>query len=282
MKLHEALKIPLIDVFNAYNIRFSHQIGNNSYYFSPFVEQKTGSIHFFKKGHLQKWHDFASGLGGDVVNFVRWIESCDTAKALEILECSFFSAVNYSHSAEPVETAEDIARQAVTHVYNTVKIGSLLAYMQERNLPNRIVKEYRYTYKGRNYYAFGMENLSGGIEIRSKYSKSCIGAKDLIVIETKSNDWIVFEGITDFLSAISYYQKQPQKNVLILTSTSLVKRAITFLGQKQVGKLYCYLDNDDAGQKAFNHFSQVFSCKNISSELYPNFNDFNAFICQKH
>lgn len=59
----------------------------------------------------------------------------------------------------------------------------------------------------------------------------------------------IFEGFFDFLSTLVYYgQSQPNANVLVLNSVSMIDRAIDKFKTDGIHTLYTYLDHDAAGE----------------------------------
>jgi hypothetical protein len=66
------------------------------------------------------------------------------------------------------------------------------------------VREVHYAFKGKPYFAIGLQNDSGGWELRKKYLKNCTSPKDVTHIKNGNQKLTVTEGILDLLSIIGY------------------------------------------------------------------------------
>ena len=139
----------------------------------------------------------------------------------------------------------------------------LLEYLESRGIPasigQRYCKEAHYTVRDREYYGVAFLNILGGMEIRSRSFKGCHGVKAPSVVSVektkRTSCCCVFEGFMDFLSYMVLEEKGVPDIVqsfpydcIILNSTSIIQRAIPFIGVYHIA--YCYLDNDFAGKQA--------------------------------
>ena len=130
----------------------------------------------------------------------------------------------------------------------------------------------------KEYYGIGFMNDSGGIEIRSKYFKGCLGKKDITTINNNSDSVLIFESWSDFISYLTLKNETfNQENYIILNSTSLTKRAGILLQNYKLVSLF--LDNDEAGDKAT---KSIINSSNISvidcRNLYKNHKDLNDYL----
>ena len=89
----------------------------------------------------------------------------------------------------------------------------------------------------------------------------------------------MFEGFFDFLSTLVYYgQTQPNANVLVLNSVSMIDRATDRLKGQGIHTLYTYLDHDAAGEAAKSHLeAQHFKVQN-ASKFYHGHKDANDML----
>lgn len=82
---------PKISVFAAWELCFPNPPTRCGVYKSPFRHDKTPSFSIFDGGG--RWHDHATGEGGDAYEFVKLAKSCDFAEAKRILTGEAISKV---------------------------------------------------------------------------------------------------------------------------------------------------------------------------------------------
>ena len=154
-----------------------------------------------------------------------------------------------------------------------LKNRSVYSFINEPNL-----KEIHYKLKGKNYFAIGFQNRSLGYELRSKYTKICIGRKDITLIENNSNTICVFEGFIDYLSYKNLNKGFYNKNCdfLILNSIALINKCYAILDQYSLIELY--LDNDAAGKNCTNQILSKHQNAIDKSSLYSDYKDLNDWI----
>lgn len=168
----------------------------------------------------------------------------------------------------------------------------LLEYVSERHVSIEVAKRYcsEVHYQagyGRFYYAIAFLNVSGGMEVRNKYSKRCIGGKDISVIRNEPNSTIhccVFEGFFDFLSYMTLKEMGDSKvclsddaDYIVLNSVNNIGKAFPIIAQ--YNHIHCYLDNDNAGHTATEIIASLHPEKVIDeSRRYMPHNDLNNFL----
>ena len=78
----------------------------------------------------------------------------------------------------------------------------------------------------KKYFGIGFYNNSGGVEIRNKYSKICLGKKDITVIKIqdhRNNEICVFEGFFDYLTLKNIEKSENvTSDYLILNTTAML------------------------------------------------------------
>ena len=267
--------------------------GNDLWYDSPLrPEEKTASFHINKIKNT--WFDFGIGKGGNIIDLVVSLQNCDVPTALDFIE--------NTHSSEPITTIKrDIkpisAPSERTETFKLDEIrknfaASLLRYFEERKINTALIQAcavqvHFSNSKGKAFFGIGMKNISDGYEVRNRHFKGCVGKKDLTFWQGKNSEAIlIFEGMFDFFSALTYFGKTFLDNdILILNSAALQERAITFIKDRpQYKKISLFLDNDAAGQVVADRIQEVFSDKIIepSFALYLRYKDFNAFLVAKN
>ena len=157
--------------------------------------------------------------------------------------------------------------------------SKLLGYLEERGIDAHVAisncEELRYRVHGKRYYAVGLRNRSGGMELRNRFFKGCIPPKDISLKRNGSEVCAVFEGFMDYLSAMQL--GIIASDWLVLNSVSNVEKAVKVLQGYE--RIECYLDNDEAGQRAFQKLRDSFGDKVIDrSSLYAGHKDLNDYL----
>ena len=158
----------------------------------------------------------------------------------------------------------------------------LLRYLEQRQIPVEIAQKYcreiRYELNEKTYYGIGFKNDSGGWEIRNPYFKTSSSPKDITTFNNASDEAVVFEGFTDFLSFQFLHKNLPENNqdVVVLNSVSFFERARPFMEQHRAIRLY--LDRDDAGQKYSRRALSMSNKYTDESKLYKNHKDLNDWM----
>ncbi len=170
---------------------------------------------------------------------------------------------------------------------------ALLRYLSERNIDLRIARkecvELHFSHDGKNYFAIGFKNKSGGYEVRNRFFKGCMSPKDITHIRHQGEPryaCYVFEGMMDYLSFLSLrLEKFPAcpsldaQDYVILNSTSNVDKAIDALHGYE--RISCLLDNDEAGRKATHAIETALGYRvRDASHLYSEYNDLNDYLCR--
>jgi Toprim-like/CHC2 zinc finger len=244
-----AKSIPLVEILAKLNVPIQKIFGSEIWYLSPFRLEKTASFKINTKRNI--WYDFSLGQGGDSIKLIQTLKNCDTKVALEYLkeiEGSPFIYQKPKISISPYQKSDlkilDIG---------PVSDRNLIQYLNKRGIVSAHVisfcKEMEYENKGRKFNSIAFENISGGYEIRSEGFKSCHGKKDISHIKNGGQYLLIFEGFFDFLS----YLEIPNLCVgsadyLILNSLVNLRKIPNIL--EYYRKIFLFLDNDEAGNKA--------------------------------
>ncbi|WP_228373905.1 toprim domain-containing protein [Epilithonimonas tenax] len=202
------------------------------------------------------------------------------ASVKEVLEWAesqkFSSFQNQNFSNQEIENGsknyEIIEVKEIQH-------PALMEYLKTRKVENQLefLQEIHYRINDKNYFGIGFKNDSGGYEIRNKYSKICLGKKDVSTIKNRSENVNIFEGFFDFLSFknIEKSLENESSDYVILNSVSMVSKIKNSL--KNYEKIDLYFDNDEAGNRAVemlkNEMENVEDCR----ELYSDFKDLNEW-----
>ena len=246
-----------------------------AFYFALDREEKIPSlsVDFVKN----KAFDFGTGKSYDVISIVQQMNQCSVSEALKYLEKFDFSVQNVIKNKE-------IEQQKKYKILNVREIQhpALIQYLKSRKVyeQNDLVKEIEYELNGRKYFGVGFFNNSGGVEIRNKYSKMCLGKKDVTMVENQSSEICIFEGFFDYLT-FKNLEKTENSNsdYLILNSTAMLFKVEKKL--KKYDKISLFLDNDSNGgfvkSKIQNQYKNLEDC----SLIYQGFKDLNEWFCSK-
>jgi 5S rRNA maturation endonuclease (ribonuclease M5) len=146
-----------------------------------------------------------------------------------------------------------------------------------------LIREIHYEVRNKHYFGIGFYNNSEGIEIRNKYTKICLGTKDLTVIQKENSnkrDICIFEGFFDYLTLRNLEKTTlSSSDYLILNSTAMLFKTSEIL--KEYDKISLFLDNDDNGNLAKEIIKQKYKNVEDCSLIYKNYKDLNEWYCEK-
>ena len=268
-------KVSIRRVLESFNLFPVKQNSETAFYFAIDREEKSPSlcVDFAQN----KAFDFGTGKSYDVISIVQQLSKCSVSDALQYL-VRFDTSIQ-STKTSILETGKNYELLEVKEIEHL----ALAEYLKSRKVFNQKhwVKEIHYQMKGRDYFGVGFYNNSGGVEIRNKYSKICLGKKDVTLLKNpknEKNEICVFEGFFDFLTYLNLPNVQfSNSDFLILNSTAMffkVEKQLT-----QYNKVVLFLDNDLSGsilaEKIIDKYENVEDC----SILYEDFNDLNEWGC---
>lgn len=245
--------------------------GNNWWYLSPLRDERTAS--FKVDVNKNVWYDFGLGKGGNLRTLVKLLLHGNNYD----LSSGYSLETGYPRTRQPENGNASFSDIMIMELKNQ----SLLCYLKRRGISETIAakycKEIHYTNREKRYYAVGFVNRNGGYEIRNAYFKGCISPKDRSVIEHGYGDCHVFEGFIDFLS---YVELHGGCDAVVLNSVINVTKALSVLNKYH--KVYCHLDNDEAGRNATKQImmacvSEVFD----ASSEYAESKDINEFLWKR-
>ncbi len=255
------------------------------WYKSPLRNEKSASFCVYRDN---TFYDFGTSTGKNCVDLVMLLKNISFKEAINVLlenEIDNFSFDSQQHAPAPSATTE---RKIIIESIKPLKNPFFLEYIRTRKISIEIAERYlsEIYYKvteaqEKCYFGIGMQNQAGMYEIKNvpqnKYY--CLGKKDITLIDNRYiYDFMVFEGMFDFLASLTYYQKPFKANIIILHSVSNVQKFLDYL-QNVARNLYLCLDNDSAGDTATKkiiseHNGVVKDCRHI----YKGYKDFNEFL----
>jgi len=292
--------------------------GQELWYLSPFRQEKEPSFVTDYLGGKWIWKDFGD-TGGTVVDFVMRHENYTRiSEALSFLSSMFqghlFESVTSNRvgavgkgTVAPQNDLFSFRQQSGDFSQNsgaTSELQFLEAHAianpaihnyleKERGIPAMIADlylqevKYRNNANGKDYFAMGMKNESGGYEIRAASSqfsfKSALNGRDITLIRGSSPQHAkvsIFEGMIDFLSLVVMMNtRQLSGDAIIMHSLSSFRRTAEVIHREGYKQINTFLDNDAPGKKATEDFKTEFSgLVTCQSEMYANFKDLNAAL----
>ena len=278
MDARQMREIPIADFLNAMGIHPTKQKGNALWYSAPYRMERRPS--FKVDINRNVWFDFGIGKGGDIFDLAgEFIGSKDFLLRAAFIAKSSTCPLPIIERPQRNEEKEPIFEDIWVRPLQDSK---LLGYLRERGIFADTVitncEEVRYRVHGKRYYAIGFRNNAGGLELRNRFFKGCIPPKDISLKRNGSEVCAVFEGFMDYLSAMQL--GIITSDWLVLNSVSNVEKAVKVLQGYE--RIECYLDNDEAGQRAFQKLRDSFGDKVIDrSSLYADHEDLNEFLLSK-
>ena len=268
-------KISIRMVLESVNLFPVKENRKTAFYFALDREEKIPSlsVDFVKN----KAFDFGTGKSYDVISIVQQMNQCSVSEALKYLSTLNFSVQNEIQNKK-------IKQQKEYKILNVREIQhpALVQYLKSRKVyeQKELVKEIEYELNGKKYFGVGFFNNSGGVEIRNKYSKICLGKKDVTLLKNELNSFneiLIFEGFFDYLTYKNLEKKEnSNSDYLILNSTAMFYKVEETL--KKYNKISMFLDNDSNGElvksKIQNQYKNVEDC----SLIYQKFKDLNEWF----
>ena len=287
MNIGQIKKIKLQEFLATIDCKPVKQCGVNLMYLSPLRTEKHAS--FKVNTELNLWYDFGIGRGGNIIDLAELLyNSSDVSYLIHQIERNAPSCVSVSlpiaKPNTPQNSFENLQVLSITH-------PALINYLGERcidiEIARTVCKELHFDTRGKHYFGIGFPNIAGGYEIRNPFFKGCIAPKDIshFYAEEPKKVCFLFEGFMDFLSFMTLRRKEnnglKRQDYLVLNSVSNIRKALEPLSHYE--DIQCFLDNDEAGQKAYQALLMGLKVPVIdSSGLYADCKDLNEFLCRQN
>ena len=246
-----------------------------AWYRNPFANENHASFKINK--NMNYWYLHSEGIGGNNVDFMKKYLNASVKEVLEWAEQNFFS-FQYQNNSNTKQKA--LANNYTIIEVKDIQHQALLEYLKSRKVENQseFLKEIHYRMNDKNYFGIGFKNDSGGYEIRNKYSKICLGKKDVSMIKNGSENLKIFEGFFDFLSFknIEKSLSDEKSDYIILNSVSMISKIKNSL--ENYKKIELYFDNDEAGNRAVETLKKEFENVEDDRILYKDFKDLNDWV----
>lgn len=278
MRIKEAKEIDLVDYLAKLKLQPQKVVGHNYWYLSPLHEEQTASFKINRK--LNRWRDYGllSGIDrGNLVDFGVAYFNCSVSDFLAKLD----NGLVLHRELLPMIKTKD--HQITVIAERPLTSPVLLDYLQRRGISTALARawcrEVDYTLNGRNYYAIGFKNNSGGYELRNERFQQSSSPKDYTSIGAATNQTVhVFEGFIDFLSYLSLpnFRAREPASYVILNTVKFFEKARPHLEQFQSIKLY--LDHDATGRKCTDYALSISHKYQDLSQFYKGHKDLNDYL----
>lgn len=274
--IHQIKRLSIRDYLSRRGIRPARENDRCGFYLSPLRSEHMPS---FKVDYvLNLWYDFGTDKGGSIIDLVMGLENCDKSQAIRLLDNGEISPVVVAPaSATPVVPALRIL------AHTPLQHAALIGYLKGRGIDPAIAAVYcrqvRYAVGGREFFAIGFHNDTGGYELRSEHFKGGSSPKHITTLDNDADTCIAFEGFMDFLSYLTLKRaKQLRIDAVVLNSVVNVGKAIPFMQRHRA--VHMFFDNDEAGRRATAQVQQLAPTVEVvdQSPLYRNHNDLNDYL----
>ena len=279
----ELFTVPVADILSHLGHSDKHQ---GDMYYSPFRNEVSPSFHINHKANV--WYDHGTGVGGGVLDLVRLLTNCSVREGLDFL-ASVKGVI--PESTNVTRESSQTQKEPMINIENK----TLKAYALNRGISgdilNRYCQEVVYEIKGKRnhrFHAIGFPNSEGGYVLRSTRQKRCTGnaptwidSNEKVSDVKRADTLYVFEGFMDFLSWKMMDEFTFDRyDCCVLNSVTNLGKIIAKAAEYETVKTF--LDNDDAGLRAFSQLAQALETTDVSisemSGLYDGYKDLNEML----
>ena len=272
-----ARKIPIVEFLKKNGFSPVKENQNSAWYLSPIRKENQASFKVSKI--LNRWYDHGFGKGGNIIDMViEMNNNCSVREALAILDKNIPSfSFQQQNTFAVLKPEDEIEVEKVVPLRHPALINYLLRRKINPSAISKFARQVHYQLKGKQYFAIGLENVSGGWELRNPYYKNSAAPKDYSYFSTSKQLLSVTEGMFDFFSLLTLYPSLPLKSgFLVLNSVSFANRIRKVGGQYP--KVGLYLDNDKAGKKATKQLMTALNNSVDMSAVYSPKKDINEYL----
>ena len=266
-------------------MRVIHDIGGRVYFLSPFRGEKEAS--FTVSRRTNRYRDWGVDVtdkssGGDIIQLVMSVENVDFKTALKHLMGDYQR--EEAPKFEPLQEKEELPGILVVEE-RTIEDKSLVSYIQHRGIDIDLCRIYctevdvRFPYSKKDpeelYTVIGFKNDSGGYEVRNSWMKRSTRPKTIRTIKGRiADEWAVFEGFFDYLSALMYFRvEQMRMTSVVLNTTAFLGILYPFMADNKMN--WMYLDKDGTGKKKITEMKEFGIAHTDCSGIYEGYKDFN-------
>ena len=277
--------IPLEEVLQILGHLPTKQNEKEAWFLNPFANENHASFKLDKRNNI--WYLHSEGIGGNNIDFMMKYLKASVKEVLEWAENQNFFSFQPQNSIQKQNSLKQ--NYQITEI-KEFQNENLKDYLHQRGLSTKVyplVKEIHFKMNGKNLYAIGFENLSGGWELRNSFYKGSLQKKDISILNFNNESQnqnetgkriAIFEG---FIDALSFVEMKPFYNgyLLVMNSISLLNKTKDHL--KNYSEIHLFLDNDKAGETCKNEILKSFPEAKNHSEIYALHKDLNDYLKSK-
>jgi len=255
-----------------------------AWFLNPFGTETEASFKLDKRNNV--WYLHSEGIGGNSTDFMMKYLNASVKEVLEWAEKQNFSSFQPQNSIHSKTSKPNYQITEIKELQNE----NLKNYLHQRGLSSMVypwIKEIHFNTNGKNLYAIGFENLSGGWEVRNPFYKGSLLKKDISILNLNNENHnqnetgkkvAVFEGGMD---ALSFVEMKPfyKGDILVMNSISLLNKTKEYL--KNYSEIHLFLDNDKAGETCKTSILKSFPEAKDHSGIYFPYKDLNEHLVAK-
>lgn len=277
MNCNEANNMSIVSFLQSQGIEPVKIRQRDVWYLSPLRVESTPS--FKVDMVINRWFDHGIGQGGKLIDLGIRLLNLSVKEFLSQLESN-----GCIPSTSQLNKAEE--RKLSINAVRSIQHSSLIQYLIFRNIPlpiaNAFCVEVHYSIDSKKFFAIGFNNDRSGYEIRNKYFKGCLGSKGITSIIKGENEFSLFEGFFDMLSAIQLGLVSSRQSIVVLNSVNQIQHAIQLLNRYTPKRIQTFFDNDLAGRDCLDSLRAFYPFVDDASEAYSGFKDLNEMISKKY
>jgi hypothetical protein len=273
MQALQAKQLSLPELLSRLGYQPTKVSGSKLWYRSPLHAERTASF-CVAPGQRAAWvfADYGANLKGTIIDFAKHYNQCSVKESLIWLEQILG---NGDKSAVRSDLYSNIETESLQIKYcQPIKHPALIVYLKQRAIAAELARRYcwevHYKNAGKARFALGWKTDSGGWCLRAPNFKACVRPAGITTIGTHCDRLAVFEGMFDFLAALSHYcRAAPRSQVIILNSVAHLHRVAEMINGANYQTVRLYLDNDQAGRQATQQLLSLKNTVDASSVFYP-------------
>jgi len=283
-------RVPLSDFLEKCGHLPVRSSGAERFYRSPYRRESTPS--FTVNDGIGKWYDHGDARGGNIIDIATLIWNNPNIKEVVARINEMYSEKEISAMSQKKAEPERILARPAHEIVRIKPLGNnpaISEYLRYRGVfeaawRTEAVKEVYYDYLSGNgakkrYFGAGWQNESGGWEVRSKYGKTCIAARDILVLKGTSDTGNIFEGMMDYLSALAERTVSPEDTTVVLNGLGMWERGLAKLRELALPVTKVFLDNGTGGDRFTKAILEEMPEAVDMRHLYNGHGDYNEKLC---
>jgi len=263
---------------------------DEKYYLAPYRGDSNPSLYVNDEKGV--WFDHGSARGGNIIDLAELIfQEHDLSNLISRISTLFNSSVNIGEMDRIIGKGSKHVLVRIQPLGNNQAISDYISSRRVLKAAKaiKIIKEVYYDFVQddglkKRYFGAGWKNISEGYEVRSKYAKMCLINKNICLLEGNNTVCNIFEGMFDFLSALTLKTITLDDNNLVLNSLGQYENAMSHIIDKNYTLVNLFLDNDEKGEEMTITFSKNLKYSSIpvtdKRSIYSGYIDYNEFHCK--